>query len=750
MARGRNMERKIKTALGLCLALLSGIFAPSIMAQKQFTLEDLNFGGTNYRQMIPQNRHTAWWGEELIRTDVEACFLVNKTTGKERLLFTSQDINEALKSKGIRIADGGAYQVQTLADATFPYAAQKLVCLNTFKQRLLYNWQSKTIVWLQDKQGDVAESWCAATRNTAYVLQDNLFLVDARGDKTQLTTDGSANIVYAQSVHRDEFGIYKGLFWSNDGSKLAFYRMNQSMVEDYPQTNYFTDIATIENEKYPMAGRTSHEVSVGIYDVQTKKTIYLKTGTPVDRYFTNIQWSPDGSTLYLIELNRAQNKMQLDAYDASTGKKQKTLYTETSDKYVHPVTPIVFLPWNANEFLLQSEKDGYNHLYLMNTEGEMMRQITKGKWVVLDLMGFDVQQRRVFILSTECHPLQHNIFAVDLKTGKRTLMDNGKGCHANTYGEDGKHRLSLSPEGKWLVDNYTEPDVPRNINIVNTQTGRAFAYFSAENPWKGYTVPEFSSGSLKAADGVTELYYRMVKPVNFDPQKKYPTIVYVYGGPGTRNVEARWNFMSRGWETYMAQKGYLLFILDNRGSSERGRDFEQATFHRLGVEEMKDQMCGVDFLKSLPYVDADRIGIHGWSFGGFMTINLITTHNDVFKVGVAGGPVINWEWYEVMYGERYMGKPQENKEGYNESNLLYKAKDLKGKLQVIIGMNDPVVVPQHAINFLRECIKYETQPDFFVYPGEGHNMRGRSSVHLHERITQYFENYLKPLTSNKE
>ena len=252
-----------------------------------------------------------------------------------------------------------------------------------------------------------------------------------------------------------------------------------------------------------------------------------------------------------------------------------------------------------------------------------------------------------------------------------------------------------------------------------------------------------AGGSIKAADGATDLYYRMVKPVDFDPNRKYPTVIYVYGGPHAHNVEASRNYLTRGWEIYMAQKGYLLFILDNRGSEHRGLAFENVTFRHLGVEEMKDQMEGVNFLKSLPYVDADRIGIHGWSFGGFMTTNLMLTYPDVFKVGVAGGPVIDWQYYEAMYGERYMDTPQDNAEGYKGSNLRLKAGNLKGRLQVIIGYNDPVCVPQHSLSFLRACIDAGTQPDFFVYPGDEHNMMGTDRVHLHERITQYFEDYLK-------
>ena len=713
------------------------IFAPqSMSAQKQFTLEDLNFGGNNFHNMVPKNRYTAWWGDQLVRTDAEFCALIDKNTGKETRLFSLDDVNQWVES-------AGNIKVRSFYYATFPYPNQPLVLLTASKTRMLVNWKTKQLVWKQDTKDESFADWNAQSRAVAFVKGENLYVCNAQGTHKQLTKDGSRDIVYGQSVHRDEFGIYKGTFWSNDGQKLAFYRMDQSMVADYPLVDIDTRIATETPVRYPMAGEKSHLVTVGIYDLKTDKTVCLNTGDPTDRYFTNIAWSPDGKLIYLIELNRAQNHYSLDAYDATTGNKTATLYTESSDKYVHPMHAITFLPWDNSRFILQSEKDGYNHLYLFDTSGKQIKQLTTGKWIVVDLMGFNAKTKEAIILSTEASPIQNNLYAVNLQTGARRLLDNGKGCHANTTGEGGSHKIALSSSGQWILDSYTEPTVPRNIDIVNVASAKATRYFTADNPWKGYTVPEYSCGTIKAADGTTDLYYRMVKPTNFDPNKKYPTIIYVYGGPGVRNVEARWHFWSRGWETYMAQKGYLLFILDNRGSSARGLAFEQATFHHLGVEEVKDQMKGVEYLTSLPYVDKDRMGVHGWSFGGFMTTNLITTHPEVFKVGVAGGPVIDWKWYEVMYGERYMGTPQNNPKGYAESSLLPKAKNLKGKLQIITGMNDPVVVPQHCLNFLQECIKVGTQPDFFVYPGEPHNMRGHQSTHLHERISQYFDDYLK-------
>ena len=709
----------------------------TISAQnKQFSLEDLNFGGNNYHNMVPENRFTAWWGDVPVRTDAEECSTIDPATAKESRLFSLAEINKWAKTND-------STKIRSLYYASFPYLYKPLVLLSNGKERMLINFKTKKTEWRQPCIGESHEEWNAKSRAVAFVKEYNLFVTDEKGKTKQLTTDGSRGIVYGQSVHRDEFGIYKGTFWSNDGQKLAFYRMDQTMVADYPQVNIDTRIATEEPDKYPMAGETSHKVTVGIYDLKTGKIIYLNAGDPTDRYFTNVAWSPDGKTVYMIELNRDQTDEELVSYDAATGERTTSIYKEHNDKYVHPLNPITFLPWDDTKFILQSERDGFNHLYLYSKDGTFLRQLTSGKWVVLDLIGFNSKTHAAIILSTECSDIQNNVYSVNIDNGKRTLLDNGRGCHANTYDDGGHHAPALSASGAYLIDNYTEPDVPRDIDIINTATGKASKYFKATNPWKDYAVPEFSCGKLKAADGKTDLYYRMVKPVGFDAKKKYPTIVYVYGGPGVRNVEARWHYWSRGWETYMAQKGYLLFILDNRGSSDRGRDFEQATFRHLGVEEMKDQMRGVDYLKSLAYVDTTRMGVHGWSFGGFMTTSLMTTYPGVFKVGVAGGPVIDWKWYEVMYGERYMDTPQSNPEGYAETSLIHKAKDLKGKLQIIIGGNDPTVVPQHALSFIKACIEAGTQPDFFIYPGEPHNMRGHQSVHLHERITQYFEDYLK-------
>ena len=722
------MNNKALRVLTL-LALIT--LSTTLMAQKQFTLEDLNFGGTNYKNMTPGDRTLLWWGDRLVHVEASACYTVNPSNGKESPLLTAADLNRSIEA-------AGGDETATLQGAvSFPYPDQPLALVTGTKAYTLYNFKTRRVECRIAKTGnEQAVAWNAKSRLLACVTGDNLYV----GGK-QLTTDGSRDIVYGQSVHRNEWGIDGGLFWSPDGKLLAYYRMDQSMVTDYPEVNIpevddsTHRIATPAPEKYPMAGQASHKVTILVYNTASGRSVQLQAGDPTDRYFTNVAWSPDSKTIYVFELNRDQNDCRLVSYDATTGGKIAELYRETDPKYVEPLHPIVFLPWNADQFILQSQKDGYNHLYLMDKSGHEIKQLTSGKWVVEQLVGFNPQHQSVIITSNELNPLQRNLFAVDLNTGRRTLLGSDTGWHTP----------ALSASGRYLVDKYQAPDVPRHIDIVNVDNGRKLAYYHAPDPWAGYTVPTYECGTIKAADGVTPLYYRMVKPAHFDPAKKYPTVVYVYGGPHAHNVDAGWHWRSRSWETYMAQRGYVLFILDNRGSENRGRDFEQATYRQLGQEEMKDQMKGVEFLRTLPYVDTTRLGVHGWSFGGFMTISLMTNYPDVFKVGVAGGPVIDWKWYEVMYGERYMDTPQSNPEGYAKTSLLPKAKDLKGKLQIIIGYNDPTVVPQHALTFLKACIEAGTQPDFFTYPGQGHNMRGHQSVHLHERITQYFDDYLKPL-----
>lgn len=711
----------------LLLLLMTPVTAQN---KKSFTLDDLMWGGSNYWNLQPKSYSAAFWGDKLVKLSVDDAALAFNEKGKDagmKRLFTVEDVNAALDTARVG-------KVYNILYASFPYADRTEVLLSTSKQRFLYDWATCKVVWQQPVTAGTQHSeFCAASKSEAYVKDWNLFVRTADGKAHQVSKDGTRQLQYGMSVHRNEFGIEKGTFFSPSGKLLAFYRMDQSMVTDFPLIDISPRVAQLAPEAYPMAGMTSHKVQVGIYNPETETTVYLQTGDPTDRYFTNIAWSPDEKTVYVIELPRTQDKAELVAYDAATGRRGAVLYTETNPKYVEPMHPIVFLPWDADKFIYQTRRDGYNHLYLMSVSGGEPKQLTKGEFEVLQFLGFHAASKSVIIKSNEASPIRHNLYAVNLKTLKRTLLDNGRGTH----------RATLSAGGAWLLDRWSAPDTFRQTELVSTGGAKSVVLQTDGTPWKDYEVPEISGGTIKAADGKTDLYYRLVKPVGFDPAKKYPAVVYVYGGPHAHNVDESWNYLMRPWEAYMAQKGYVVFVVDNRGSENRGFEFESATFRHLGEVEMEDQMKGVEFLTSLPYVDKDRLGVHGWSFGGFMTTNLMCSHPDVFKVGVAGGPVIDWKYYEVMYGERYMDTPQENPEGYERCSLLNKAKNLKGRLQIIVGLNDGTCVLQHSLAFLRACEDAGTQPDYFVYPGQEHNMMGSDMVHLHERITRYFEDYLK-------
>ncbi len=717
------MATKTKALLIMALALTA---AQTMTAQKHLTLDDVLWGGNNTFNLAPENIFTTWWGNKAVETTPsEARDLLSGET-----IVTVEELNDIA---GKAVAFNGH-------NLSFPYPGKTIARVGTPQSLMLIDWEAKTVAWeAQLPEGAKNVDFCPAGRKVAFTVEGNLYVcsgTDVTAISEDGSTDGSEDIVYGTSVHRDEFGISKGTYWSPDGRRLAFYRMDQSMVPSYPQVDITKRISQTYADHYPMAGEASHHVTVGVYDTETGQTSWLSLVGEPDDYHTNISWAPDGNTVYIQELNRDQNDMRLVQYDAKTGECLRTLLQETDEKYVEPQHPIAFLPWDATKALYQSQRDGYNHIYLLDLTKTPagITQLTRGEWVVQEVAGFDVKGKSVIYLSNESNPLSSCLYSVNLKGKSHPIGAT-----------EGVHRATLSGDGAQVIDSYSSPDVPRRVSLLSTGDGKGKVLLDATDKWteQGYAVPEIRSGSIKAADDSTDLYYRMVMPIDFDPSQKYPTVVYVYGGPHAHNVEASWHWGMRGWEAYMATKGYLLFILDNRGAEWRGRDFEQATFRHLGDTEMLDQMRGVDYLKSLPYVDAERLGVHGWSFGGYMTTNLMCSYPDVFKVAVAGGPVIDWRYYEVMYGERYMDTPEQNPEGYETSGLLPKAGKLKGRLQIIIGYNDDIVVPQHALSFLRACIDAGTQPDFFVYPGDFHNMAGTDQVHLHERITRYFEDYLK-------
>ncbi len=690
-----------------------------------FSLEDLIPGGKNYSKFRVQfPRQIQWWGD--IALSVKGDSIVTIPLNEKEASVLILDKNTINSETGNKISSLGV--------VSFPYPEEKIVMLNNGNGAYLYNFDTKrSDVSYKIPQGATGQDFSKESKSIAYTKENNLYVLNSFGEEIAVTSDTDKNIINGQSVHRNEFGIQKGTFWSPSGKQLAFYRMDESMVTDYPLVDVSERVAQLKDIKYPMAGMKSHQVTLGIFDVMTQKTTFLKTGTPKEKYLTNIAWSPDEKYIYIAELNRGQDTCKLVRYDAVTGKPDVTLFTETHPKYVEPENPVLFLKKSPDNFIWQSKRDGYNHLYLYDIHGNLKKQLTTGSWDVIGVLGLDNTESNLYYISTEGSPIEKHIYQLNLKTGKRMKLSK----------EEGVHYAQLSSSGKYLLDTYTSQYNPGKIAVTDTKSLKSNVYFTAKDPYKNYTLPEISLGSLKANDNKTDLYYRLVKPTGFDPSQKYPVIVYVYGGPHSQLVDNSWLGQARGWDIYMAEKGYFVFTLDNRGTNNRGIDFENITHRQLGIVETQDQMTGIEYLKSLPYVDADRIGVHGWSYGGFMTLNLMLRHPEVFKVGVAGGPVTDWKYYEIMYGERYMDSPKENPTGYSETSMVNRAGDLKGRLMLIHGDEDPTVVMQHSLMFLKSAIEKGTHPDFFVYPEHGHNMTGHDRVHLHEHITRYFDDYLK-------
>lgn len=693
------------------------------------SLEDLTPGGktyNKYRAEMP--RQLSWCDDRLIYIKGDTVFTVPTESKHSERLITIEDINKALLKTG-------ADEIKSLLRVRPAQTDVNGLFIFTNDKIYLYDFASGSITGtFPYKRGMENLNYSKGTNTYAYTIDNNLYINQDSGNEIAVTNETNKGIVSGQAVHRNEFGINGGIFWSPTGKLLAFYRMDETMVTDYPLVDISTRIATLKDIKYPMAGMKSHEVTIGIYNPSTDKTVFLKTGLPKEKYLTNIAWVPDEKSIYIAELNRGQDTCSVKRYNVESGNLEATLFTETHPKYVEPENPVLFLKNDPTKFLWQSERDGYNHIYIYDTNGKMLKQLTSGKWDVTTVIGFDEKGDNLIYVSTEATPLEKHIYKINIKTGKRERLSK----------EEGVHTASLSASGKYISDVYTSQFNAGKAAFTTVKTNKTDIFHEAKNPYRNIAaMPEIALGTVKANDGKTDLHYRIVKPLNFDPNKKYPTIVYVYGGPHLQMIDNSWMAQARGWDIYMAERGYIVFSLDNRGTPNRGLEFENITHRHLGVIETQDQMAGIDYLRSLPYVDADRIGVHGWSFGGFMTLNLMLRHPETFKVGVAGGPVTDWKYYEIMYGERYMDSPQENPEGYAETNMVDRAGNLKGRLLLIHGDEDPTVVMQHNLQFIKSAVDKGTHPDLFIYPGHGHNVIGRDRVHLMEHITRYFDDFLK-------
>ncbi|MEO8934664.1 MAG: DPP IV N-terminal domain-containing protein [Xanthomarina sp.] len=701
----------------LVIALFSSI---SILAQdKQLTMEDAVLGlGTNLR--IENLEKLQWIPEENSFTEAVKTSYGNALVARTLPSIKTDTLTRSKDFTGMKSVP--SFNWIDKNTATYKNA-QDLIIWNRATNK-----SEKLLSISEDTEVEEFEPF---TRSFAYVVANNLFLVDGNKQTHQITEDGKYGITNGKAVHQFEFGIIKGIFFSPKGSLVAFYRMDETMVEDYPIIDWSKTPGLNKNIKYPFAGRTSHHVTLGVYNPKTKKTLFLETGEPKEQFLTNVTWSPDEKSIYIAVLNRDQNHMKLNQFDAQTGKYIKTLFEEKDDKYVEPQNELYFLP-NGKEFVWHSQRDGFMHLYRYDLSGKLLNQITKGNWLVNEISGKNEKTNQLLITATKDGAMEKHLYAVNWKNGKIERLDSDAGYHFP----------SVNSTGTYVLDSWTNETTPRKIDVYSTDKKFKKNLLTAKNPLTDYQMPKVENVTLKADDG-TDLFGKLIYPTNFDSKRKYPVVVYLYNGPHAQMNLNRFPASGNLWYDYLAQNDYVVWVMDGRGSSNRGLEFEQIVFRQLGQVEMEDQMKGVDYLKSLSFVDGDKMGIHGWSYGGFMTTTFMLTKPDVFKAGVAGGPVLDWSMYEIMYCERYMDTPQTNPEGFAKTNLMDKSENLKGKLLLIHGTDDNIVVWQHSINFLRNAVSKGVQVDYFVYPGYEHNVRGKDRVHLMQKITDYFDLYLK-------
>lgn len=709
----------------LSLVAMLIIAAPaSAQEKKMFTPADASY---NNRSLFAQRpNQLKWIGDTDNYMKVEGKNIRMITAkGKESTLLSLDQLNGYAHQAGIDSLRRIPQLTWTDADNAYFYAMGKDgLTLNALDVR-----RGKLKLVTSVPQESENQTICEATMNVAYTMGNNLYV--AKGDKQIQITDNPEHVVAGQSVHRNEFAIEGGIFWSPDGSQLAYYSMDERMVTDYPLVDITQRIAAETPIKYPMAGMTSHQVTLHVYNMTTGKDLIIKTGEPVEQYLTAITWNPDNSRIYIAVLNRGQNELKFNEYSTINGELTQTIFEDRDDQYVEPQGPAYFLPGNADQFIWKAQRDGFYHLYLYTISKHEVKQLTKGDFVITDFCGFSADGKRIYYRSTEVSPLERHFYVQNLKSGKVTKISK----------EHGTHTVIPSASGKFFLDAYSSTDVPFNTDLQDANGKMMRRLFEAENPLKDYNIGTTELGTLKSEDGQT-LYTRLIKPYNFDASKKYPVVVYVYGGPHAQLITDEWTAGAGIYLNYLAQEGFLVFTLDNRGSADRGEAFEQCIHRQCGQLEMRDQMVGIEWLKTLPYVDADRIGSDGWSYGGFMSTSLKINHPEVFKVSVAGGPVLDWKYYEIMYGERYMDTPQENPDGYELTSLENKTDKLEGKLLMIHCTTDPVVMWQHSLVFIENCIHNGKQLDYFVYPGHDHNVYGMDRAHLITKITQYFKDNL--------
>ncbi|PWH81573.1 S9 family peptidase [Brumimicrobium oceani] len=693
------------------LVLISIFLITNVDAQKELTLEEAVLG--QYQQFYPDHIFGFNWIENQNKyayLKQYQTLVVGMVEGEEKEVLHISEVNEAL---GVRFN----------YFAGIKWKDEHTFVLNLRNEVLTYNIDTKKGTKIELPENAERITFDHQYNNVAYTLDNNLFYSSVtKYEHIAVTKNDDSNIVSGQEIARSEMGITQGIFWSPTGEHLAFYQKDESNVSDYPLLNILETPGTLNSIKYPMTGQPSEKAKLGIYNLKNAKTNFISTEHGEENYLTNVSWTPDEQFIILAEVARSQKHIWVQKYNAE-GDLVKTLFEEKKDTWVEPEKPAHFPSKKSNDFVWVSERDGFDNLYYYSIEGELKSQLTSNAFMLKDIVA--AHHGEVFFTATGENPLNTLLYKVNTK-GKQVLLTK----------ELGTHSVDVNCTGEYIFDQFSAHDIPNKAVIRKSNGKLVKLMLEAENKLADYNLAKAEVKTIKSRDGV-DLYTRTIKPRDFDSTKKYPVLIYVYGGPHAQLITNSWYDGASLWMHWLANQGYIVFTLDNRGSGNRGVEFEHIIHRNLGVIEHQDQLDGVEYLSSLGYADTSRIAVHGWSYGGFMTGTMMMKSPEVFKVGVAGGLVTDWKYYEAMYGERYMDTPEENKEGYEKTSLINQAENLKGDLLLIHGTSDPVVVMQHNLSLVKKFVDLGIQIDFFPYPMHEHNVRGKDRVHLMRKVLDY-------------
>ncbi|KIO53804.1 S9 family peptidase [Flavobacterium hibernum] len=572
----------------------------------------------------------------------------------------------------------------------------------------------------------------------AYAKENNLYVYDLASKKsTAVTTDGKKNAIIngiTDWVYEEEFAFVRAFDWSKDSKKLAYIRFDESAVPEFSMSIFQKDLyPTIETFKYPKAGEKNSLVSLHIYDAAANATKKVDLGNYNDFYIARLQWTNENNTLSAQVLNRHQDNLDLLFIDGTTAA-AKVVLNEKDKAYVDVTDNLTFL--KDNSFIWTSEKDGFNHIYVYDKTGKLKNQVTKGNWEVTSYYGFDEKTKTVFYQSTENGSINRDIYRIGLDGKNKVRLSKNTGTNAATF----------SPNFQFFINTFSSASQPTTYTLNEAKTGKEIQVIENNEALaaklKAYNLPTKEFFVLKTAKG-NELNAWILKPKDFDPSKKYPVFMYQYSGPGSQQVNNDWNNTDDYWFASLTQQGYIVACVDGRGTGFKGADFKKVTQKELGKYEVQDQIDAAKVIGAYSYVDASRIGIFGWSYGGFMASNCIFQGNDIFKMAIAVAPVTNWRFYDSVYTERYMQTPQENASGYDQNSPINHVDKLKGKFLLIHGSADDNVHVQNSMQMMEALIQANKQFDSQIYPDKNHGIYGgKTRIQLYNKMTNFIKENL--------